>query len=313
MTAPLAYDRVLAAVRRFFPFEVTITRSGGALPAVGDSRVGRELGTIAWVIARAADRVNAMLDELFPDTAEESIARWEKVTRVASVESDALADRQARVLARFRRLSGPRLDQIATALSSVLQLAPEDIQFFETQRIDIDAMTTSELNLPSALAIPSGSDMVIPIGVPWPGFVDDTGVQVEIRTSGLGVPVYKLEHSSGTSWTIATTAAAQTTENRTAFLGKAAGTGWQLRLRNTAGGINLLAASLRVSNTIDSAQIYNFYAYRDLALPGTSDTRDAQRIFNRTALGHMNAFVIERDTFVFDDEHSLIDREPFGP
>jgi len=51
---------------------------------------------------------------------------------------------------------------------------------------------------------------------------------------------------------------------------------------------------------------------RDPGLAGTADLVEAQRLFHRTAMGNMRAFVIETQNLLFDDPHSLFDRDVMG-
>lgn len=309
MTAPLSYDRVLTALRRLWPWETTITRPAGVAPADGDTAIGRELGTLAWIAARATDRVEAMAAELFPDTSDESLARWEFVTRTATNESLSTDARRARVLSVLRRSGGVQLDRLAAMLYAVLGLSsPDDVQFQETTRAQIDAGLTIETEILN-LAIPSGAPAaVIGFSTPYPGFVDDYGVQVYIQVSAVGTPTVSLTSPAGTVWNITLTSAAAYYEQRTSFLGQRAAGEWKLSILDSSGGKALTRCALRISNDVDAGQIYNFFAYRDMTLPGTPDLLEAQRLFNRSALGHMSPSVITKEQFVVDD--SLVDREP---
>ncbi len=309
MAAPSSYDRVLGALTRIFPWAVTITRPAGVAPAAGDSSIGRELGTIAWVMGRVVDRLEAIKDELFPDTADESISRWEKIARVATNTGVALATRQDKVLAVFRRLSGPRLDQLASMLLSIFDLTTvDDVEFVETYREQIDLATTQD-SVVIAAAI-STTAAVLYYGKPWPGYVDDTGVRIYIEVSGYTAPTVTLTSPAGTAWTIPITGTATWYENRTAFLGAPASGTWTLSYVESTGTRTLTRVKLTVSNTIDSAQIYNFYAFRDPLLAGTPDIQEAQRLFNRTALGHMNTFAIQSTAFIVGSANSLVGRDP---
>lgn len=313
MSAPLSFDRVLSALRQLFPIWVSITRPAGVAPAAGDSSIGKELGSLAYIAARLNDRVEAMLAELFPNTASESIARWELTTRTAAGNSNlTLAQRQARVLSVLRRSGGVQLTALANALYAVLGLSsPDLITFFEPLREQIDAALTLESG-PLGTAIPTTPALYQTLGAPWPGVVDDLGVQVYLELSAFGTPVATLTSPAGIVWTIPVTSAADYYENRIAFLGQVAGGQWTLAISDASGGKTLTQWSIRVSNDIDSAQIYNFFLYRDLSLPGVPDTAEAQRQFNRAAMGHMSPYVVEREAFVVGDIHSLTSREPIG-
>lgn len=302
MTAPLSYDRVLGALRRLFAFPVKITRPGGALPAPGDSSIGREIGSIAWMGARAMDRGDAMYAELFPDTTVETIDRWERNTLRPVNPPISLDERRARVLAVLRRSGGVQPDGLAEALYAVLDLdSPDQIIFFETLRAQIDAALTLELPFPG-IVLPSIPPAVeIGLGKPWPGVVDDLGVQVYIQTTGPGTVTATVTSPSGTIWNIgALPSLTGQYENRITFLGEDAGGTWKVGLINSVGGNTLEFVSIRVSNDVDSAQIYNFFVYRDMSLPGTPDIQEAQRIVDHTALAHMSPSVTTNEACVVD-------------
>lgn len=315
MTAPLSYDRVLGALRRLFAFPVTITRPGGALPAPGDSSIGRELGSIAWMAARANDRGDALYAELFPDTTVETIDRWERNTLRPVNPPLTLQERQDRVLSVLRRSGGVQPAGLAEALYAVLDLdSPEQLVFFETIRAQIDAALTLELagsGLGSFLfdvsIPPSGAE--IGLGKPWPGVVDDLGVQIYLQTVGPGDTTVTVTSPSGTVWNIGVMPSLSGQfENRTAFLGEVAGGTWRIGLTNSVPGKVVTFFSIRVSNDVDSAQIYNFFVYRDMSLPGTPDVQEAQRIVDHTALAHMSPSVIINEACVADV--SACDTEP---
>jgi hypothetical protein len=311
VTAPLSYDRVLSALRYLFPWETTITRPAGVAPAVGDTKIGRELGTLAWVAARANDRVEAVLAEIFPDTSDESLARWEFITRTATNESLTLAARRSRVLSVLRRSGGVQLDRLAAMLYGVLGLSsPDDVQFQETTRMQIDAGLTIESDILN-FAIPAGgSPLVVGLSAPFPGFIDEYGVQIYVEVSGVGVPAPTFTFTSpdGNGGLVIPTETASYHEYRTTLLGERAGGEWKLSLVDASGGKTLTRWAIRVSNDVDSGQIYNFFAYRDMGLAGTPDLLEAQRLFNRSTLGHMSPSVITQEEFLVDD--SLVDREP---
>ncbi len=309
MAAPSSYDRVLGALTRMFPWAVTITRPAGAAPAAGDSSVGRELGTIAWVMGRVVDRLEAVKAELFPDTADESISRWEKIARVATNTGLALASRQDKVLAVFRRLSGPRLDQLASMLLSIFDLTTvDDVEFIETYREQIDNALTQDSGVIAVSITTTATTLYY--GKPWPGYVDDTGVRIYLEVSAYASPTVTLTSPAGTIWTIPITGTATWYENRTAFLDEPAGGTWKLVYTESSGTKTLTRVKLLMSDTIDSAQIYSFYAFRDPLLSGTPDIQEAQRLFNRTALGHMNAFAIQSTAFIVGSQYSLVGRDP---
>jgi hypothetical protein len=249
---------------------------------------------------------------VFPDTTEDLIERWEKVTRIASRPGDDIEVRRARVLAVLRRSSGPRLDQIRKMLAGPFDLDEDDIVFVEMLRSYIDEALTETTGTIS-VAVPTVSTGVkLTLGKPWPGVVDDYGVSVYLdidNDTGLTVT---LTSPSGTIWTVPVEDTTIWYSTRTDFLDETAGGHWVLKIYRAGGATTLREFRLLVSNDVDSGWIYNFYAQRDADLSGTPDLKEAQRQFHRMALAQMRAFVIERLAFIHGDEHSLHGREPHG-
>lgn len=299
MTAPLSLSRMQAMLRRLSP----------SWPSTApDTSVGKELDSIAVPLGMAADIVDTTLDESFPDTADRLLARWEAVTRVSNKGDQDIDARRARVLAVLRRTSGPRLDQLEAMLAAPLDTDIGNLIWIEQTRFFIEnALTVVDTTTRAINATPT----LVNLGQPWPGVVDTTGVRVYLKFSALGTPVVHLNGPDGTLFILSVTSTEGWYETRATFLGKPAAGAWTLSLSNGS-AVNLLEARLLVSNDVDSAQIYNFFVYRDPALPGSPDIAEAQRLFARTALGHFNAHVIERLSFIVGDPHSLCGREPLG-
>ena len=299
MTLPLSRDRILAALRRISP----------PWPSTSDdTSVGKELGSIATAIGMAADPLDGALDEVFPDTTEQLIERWEKITRIPTRTTDDIAVRRARVIAVLRRTAGPRLDQLAAMLADPLDIDAGLILMIEQTRERIEDALTEVDTTVRAL---SASPVTVALGKPWPGLIDDTGVAVYLKLSALGSPTVTLTHPTGVSWTIDVTAAAGWYFNRSTFTGLAAGGTWQLAATD-ATAPNLQEIRLLVSNDVDSAQIYNFFVYRDPDIAGTPDIPTAQRLLDHTVLAEMFAKVVQRQAFIVGDPLSLCGREPVG-
>lgn len=297
-----AFATVLAMVKRISP----------PWPSTDDDTdVGKELGTIATVLAVAKDLVDALIDELLPDTTTFLIERWEKITRVATIPSDPIATRRARVLAVLRRINGPRISQLEQMLAPILDLAVSDMVWVEQLRSDIEERMTQTTGV-VALAVPAAvPGRIIIFEQNRPGVVDDTGVLIYIALSSVGATVATLSGPDGTSWAIPVNATVGWYFTRSVFTGKAAAGRWYLQILDSSAS-TLTEARLLVSNNVDSGAIYNFFVLRDPALPGSPDLIQAQRLFHRTALGHMNAHVIETQLALCDDAHSLADRDPLG-
>ncbi len=299
MTLPASRSRILAALRRLSPVWPDTS---------DDTSVGKELGSCATAIGLAADCVDTTLDEAFPTSTVQLIDRWERVTRNPVRPADDIAVRRARVLGVMRKLSGPRIDQLGSMLIAPLDIDISDLLFIEQTRELVEPGMINTLVADFAI---TGTPSGISMGKPWPGLVDDTGVSLYLAMTTLGTPTVTLTSPLGTVWTVPVTAAIGWVSTRDLFVGEPAGGLWTVSVANGS-AVTLSEVRLLVSNDVDAAQIYNFFAYRDPDLAGTPDILDGQRLFHRTALGHMNSHVIERMAFVVDDEHSLVDREPVG-
>jgi hypothetical protein len=303
MSAPASLVRVVAAlVRNSPPWPSTAP----------DTDVGRELGSIGLAIAMLADQVDAVLDELFPDTTNRLIDRWEAVARVPSRPDDLITTRRARVLAVLRRVNGPQPARLAAALAPLLSVDPSAVVFLEQLRANIDAALTMTTGPITALLPTAAPGARFVLGSPWPGNVDDFGARVYLAVDTFVAPVVTLTHGDGTSWTFTPRSNAVFTHNRTGFLGHAAAGPWAVSVYDPAGGVHATEVRIEISNDVDSGQIYNFFVIRDPGLPGTADIAEAQRQFTRLALANMNAIVAERSAFVVDDPHSVVDRDPVG-
>jgi hypothetical protein len=302
MALPLSFDRVLAALQRLSP----------SFPSTdADKDAGCELHAIAVPIGRAADRVDAAIDEIFPDTASDP-SRWERLLRLPVRPTDAISQRRARLLSVLRRSSGPRLDQLRAMLAPVLDLAPEDLAFYEATRAQIEAALTLTTG---AISAPLVSGAAAELGAYWPGAVDDPGVRIYIAVDAAGAYPFTLTAPDGTSWASATalaTPAAWYQSPREVFRGKRAGGRWRLAIAPTGGVGHLTEFRIMVPNDVDARQIYYFAAYRDPSLGGAPDIAEATRLLRKTALAHMEARVIERRAFIAGDAHSLAGREPAG-
>lgn len=292
--------RVLAALRRLSP----------VFPDTSDdTAAGKELTSISVALEPVADSVDAVAVELFPDTATTAtIDRWERVTRTPIRTSDSIAERRTRVLAVLRRSSGARIDQLEKMLAGPLDCLTTDLLFVERLRSSIDDSLTNTLT--GTFAITSTA-LKLDMGKPWPGVVDSTGVRLYLAISSLGTPTVTVTSPAGTVWTVSVTATAGWYANRDDFTDEAAGGKWIVSVANGS-AVNLTECRLLVSNDVDSAQIYNFFAYRDPVVAGTPDITEAQRLFKRTALGHMNAHVGQSLSFKCDSPYSLCDRDPLG-
>lgn len=308
MPAPTSYARVLALLERLSPvWPSTAT----------DKLVGKELGVIATALGHAADVLDTLLDETFPDTTDQLITRWEKVCRVPSRPADSLAVRRARVLAVLRRTSGPRLEQLGKMLEGPFDLDENDIVFVETTRQMIEEAIRYEFTVPFTLAVGTHNLLA---ARPWPGLVDSFGVQLTIASNGDNFTV-TITSPSGTSWPLfggdslsvwGYDGSEMSYRNAVDFEGEPAGGTWTITIVRAGSSLDIETLQLLVSNTIDSAQIYRFFALRDYSLAGSPDITEGERLFRRTALGHMESHAIWRLEAVCDDDYTRCDREPCG-
>ena len=122
-------------------------------------------------------------------------------------------------------------DSVPAVLAGPLACDPNDMVWVEPMRQFIDealTQTTGPVSLPVPAALPS---LTVQLGKPWPGVVDDTGVQVYIAMSGKGTTVATLTGPDGTSWIIPVSAATGWYFTRSVFTGKPAGGTWTLNSR----------------------------------------------------------------------------------
>lgn len=308
MSPPTTLEKVRAALKRLMP-----PTDGWQSDA---SMLGLERNSIGLALAMANDIVESIFGESFPDTSSAFIARWERVCRVPSRPTDDIAIRRERILAVLQRVNGPQDSRLLAMLVNLLNCALSDIRLLEQLRANVEAGITVTTGTVSDALPTVAPGLQLTFGTPWPGNVDDTGVRVYLALSALGATSAMLVSPDGTSWTFAPTSTAGWYSNRTSFLGKPASnamTGpWSLWIYDPSGVATLTEFRLLVSNTIDSAQIYYFYAVRDAGLGGAPDVAEAQRQFTRYALGHMYSIVAEHTAAICDESHSLADREPVG-
>jgi hypothetical protein len=305
MPAPTSYARVYAALKRHMP---------KGLPAWEDdaSAILRELGVIGWVVARVADRFEAMFEELFPDGAVETLSRWEALFRIPTRLGDSTDTRRTRLTATVGRVAGNTVAQLRTLLAPLFGTVEDDVDFIEVLRSQIDdglTVTTGAI----AAALPTSQSFT----KWWPGVVDEYGVHVFLKLSSNPFITAVLTGPDGTRWQIPPTfpgvspgVAGAWYQTRTVFLGKPAAGTWTLTLDGAA--TNLVEARLFVSNDVDAAQIYRLFVRRDHGLAGNPDLTESQRILRKTAVAHYKSLVCERLAMVADDAQSLTDRDPVG-
>lgn len=305
MPAPSSYARVLALLERLSP----------VWPSTAvDKLVGKELGVIATALGHATDVLDTLMDETFPDTTDQLISRWEKVCRVPVRPADSLAVRRERIMSVLRRTSGPRLEQLGKMLAGPFDLDENDIVFVETTREMIEDAIRFEFAVPFTLAV---GTHVLSFHVPWPGLVDSFGVELTIASNGDNFTA-TITSPSGTSWALGTLSTIgydgdeMSFRNAVDFLDEPAGGTWTITIVRGGSSLDVEVLNLLVSNTIDSAQIYRFFALRDYSLAGSPDITEGERLFRRTALGHMESHAIWRLEAVCDDDYSRCDREPCG-
>ncbi len=295
------FDRLLAMLRRLSPPWPSTEE---------DTNVGRELGSIASALTLAADRLDDIWEELFPDSASETLARWEYITRTPVRSADEDATRQARILSVLRREAGTRTDQLAAMLATVLDIDADDIEFDEQLRSEIEDGLLYDTGAIS-VTVPSVGSVELEYHSRLPSTVDDFGVKVWLEMTD-GLSTWKLISPAGTEWDLEDLDG-EWQQDRETFRGETASGIWRLRGTGLSLGANTITLlKLLISDDTDSRQIYNFYAFRDPLIAGTPNLAEAQRLFHRTALGHMRSFITQSESFIVDDEFSLVDRDPVG-
>ena len=298
-------DRMKAAFRRLSP----------SFPNVDpDTDAGKELDSMAAGLAVAAEPVDSALDEVMPDTTSDLLERWERIVRRPSRLGDSDAVRQGRIAGVLRRTRGPGLAALRAMLTEAFDLTEDEILFIEPSRQQIEDAISVEIPWRDAQ---TGANL-IEIYRPWPGAVDDFGVQLEIESDGSNFSSFKLISPKGTEWDLGNIELEygwggeyirfRATE---LFEGEPAAGTWKIQFTRVGSAVGIWF-KLLVSNTVDSASIFNFYAVRDADLAGEPDIAEGQRLFERTAHGHNYSTVVERMSLVHDDDHSLHDREPHG-
>ncbi len=316
MTLPTSYARVLAALRRLQP--------PGFYSDDDDSGIVKELGAIAVALGRASDAVETFMSDFLPDLTVSLVDRWEKALRIPVRPGDSLDVRRGRIAQILRRSKGYTLSRVAQVLAPALQCDPSSVRFVEMLRESIDAATTMTITPGVRL---DGAGAVTSYGMaPWPDVVDDVGVHVEITISGgpgaglMNQLNVKLVHESGRTWQIWNNTGSgawgtQIFEERSTFEDLPAAGPWALVVTYSGGlPTTLVNWRLRVSNDVDSCQIYNFFVYRDplLFVPAGLDLAGASLLLRHTAAAHLLALLVERTSFAVDDAHSLCDRDPLG-
>lgn len=303
MTAPSSLARVYAAAKRLMP-------RGLAAWEDDASAVLRELATVAWTMARATDRVEAMFDELFPDSATETLDRWERLFGIAVRPADSIETRQTRLIATMGRVAGNTLDQLSLLLAPLLGIDASQMQWVEVLRTQIDAALTETTGAIADAVTTSGVTYVM--GRPWPGVVDGLGISVYLNLSGLNGQQVTVTHPDGTAWTFAPSSANGWTSNRVLFAGKPAAGRWKVSVRASLVASVLSEARLMVSNDVDAAQIYSLRLFADPAVAMTPDLSESMRVLKKTAVAHVLSLVTQQRAIFFDTPLGRHDRDPVG-
>ncbi len=304
MPAPASYQRGLDALKRLFP----------AWPDIEATGPKEEAQVHATVLGRAADRVDAMEGELYPDAVIETLERWEKLFQIPARAGDSVLTRQTRLQDTVGRVNGNTKAQIAKVVAGALALTDAQVLFIETLRSQIDAALTVGTGTGLAVAIPSAPPGAeLGLGGPWPGIVDDKGMRLFISQNSYSGPgtTATLISPKGTQWT-ATYSANGWQETRTVFKNEPAAGRWALRIYDGAGTKQLTEARLLVSNDVDAQQIYHFYVRRDPALAGGADLVEGQRVLRKMPPAHLRTYLCESNKITFDSPRSLLSRDPIG-
>jgi hypothetical protein len=312
IVAPKSFARVYAALKGLMP--------PGVYSDDDMSRALKELGVIAWIMARVVDRCEAVLDNFFMTPGfTEFLDRFERFFKLPVRPLDDPAVRIARILNIWRRRIGYQKGPLARSLAPILDCDPSDLVFLEPMRAPIDAMTTFSQSFGAGVTIPSPNGTLIRCDTDWPDLVDDTGalITVEFNATDATDVTLALFHASGANvvfWPNQAGSGNVTVsyEERVVFKGLPAKGPWALFCASTnAHGIaKVLSWSLRVSNDADSRAIYEGFIYRDPALGGNPDLGNAQMNLDQIGIAHVRAVICESTSFTTDDPANLTDRDP---
>lgn len=313
---PLSWGRVEKAMRLGLPRGLFGNPDAAGL---------KEVRVHSRVLARVRDLVDAFLPELLLESScDWFLSRWEAILELPVRPLDSIPERVARVRGRLSRRGGLTRRRLSYVLAPLLNVQESDLQWLEVTRALIDPGMTAELPIPGPVTVAVASSYCWRIDTPWPSFVDDTGVRLEVDvglnpTSNIRI---RVKHVSGASWTALDYNAHVNQgdltagfENRSRFANLGAAGPWEVWLDCALGGdtATIRAMSLRVSNDADASMIYVGFVLRPLTLGVTTPVNAAQAELERAGLGHVEAHVIERNQFLCDDLHSLCGREPLGP
>lgn len=304
MTAPLSLSRVYAAAKRLMPV-------GLSAWADDASEILRELSVISWVTARVADRVEAIFVECFPDSAVETLDRWERLFQTAVRTADSLDARRARLIATMGRVAGNTIAQLSDLLAPLFGVDSSQVQWIEVVRSQIDSTLTETWNEGADLSFTP--TVTFQLGRPWPGNVDELGVRLLVDIDSLAGQSVALTSPSGTTWAFTLDAIAPSfISNRNLFLGEPAAGMWTVSVSDPTESTVLSSVQLMVSNDVDAAQIYKLRAFADPSLAPNADLVSSLRILRKTAVAHVWSLVCQQLAIVCDSSYGRCDRDPVG-
>ena len=313
MPAPLSLARVEEAILRLQPPIANSDTSSSALV--------RELKCVAWVVARAVDYWERLLPALLLEDPG-LLERWESMLRLGAHPTELLAARAARVQPVLRRRLAYSRTRLASILAPLLGVTPEQLEWIEIARVDIEAGIRYSRSYTGGQSIATGATpgWDFPICSAWPGKVDDVGVELRfsITTADTTDITVELVHASGASWVAWNQLDGILTDvviwERSVFRGLPARGPWSLRISSTGahGPAHVDSFALMASNDVDSDHIYRGYCLRDVSLGVTTDLGPAQRMLESAGIAHVDGRVVERSMLLCDDTRSLLDREPIG-
>lgn len=138
VSQPSAYQRL----RSYMPKGFAWTRRV-------ESRIQRHFAAIADVLGDAIAEANRFRDDFLPDRAYgRALARWEFVTGLSPLLSDAVQDRRDRVLAFLRRILGFQIDDIKLSLELLFGLDSADIEILEYPALREDDFSVDDITTP---------------------------------------------------------------------------------------------------------------------------------------------------------------------
>ena len=136
----------------------------------------RELQSVAELLEEADDDVAALLDELFPDTAEETLADWERVFGIVPASTATTAQRQAAVAAAYGRqptISKTYIEQAMETFTGVdVSIVEEIPPLYDVALYDVDTYFAWSFQVVVSFADAAAAGIELPELIDAQAFLD---------------------------------------------------------------------------------------------------------------------------------------------